>query len=279
MRRGVVIASGGYESSPELVERFEALPGWQSMFPESIRGDGLVMATEHGAAVHMISNNLSIFLGFRNPEEAPGGTALCRLSGTQELPSPHTIVVNRHGRRFADESFFQAVAPTLRQFDVVTREQPNLPCWLIFDQRYVGRHSFGGRPPGAEIPPWVERAPTLDALATRLGIAAEGLVDTVQRFNADVDDGTDRQFGVGSQPGASTAMHPQRRWVRSRKRRSTASACTQQRCLPLACWPNFSRAYCMLGAIRSPVSMRSAMPRRARRRAPATRPASPSRQA
>jgi 3-oxosteroid 1-dehydrogenase len=105
--------------------------------------------------------------------------------------------VNRHGRRFADESFFQAVAPTLREFDVVTREQPNLPCWLIFDQRYVGRHSFGGRPPGAEIPPWVERAPTLDALATRLGIAAEGLVDTVQRFNADVDDGTDRQFGRG----------------------------------------------------------------------------------
>ncbi|MDN3568702.1 FAD-dependent oxidoreductase [Paeniroseomonas aquatica] len=196
-RRGVVIASGGYESNAELVRRFEALPGWQSMFPKSISGDGLVMATEHGAAVHVIGNNLSVFLGFRNPEEAPGGTALCRLSGTQELPSPHTIVVNRHGRRFADESFFQAVAPALREFDVVAREQPNLPCWLIFDQRYVAQNSFGGRPPGAEIPPWVDRAPTLDALAARLGIAAEGLADTVRRFNADVGDGTDRQFGRG----------------------------------------------------------------------------------
>ena len=32
-RRGVVIACGGYESNPELVANYEALPGFQSMFP------------------------------------------------------------------------------------------------------------------------------------------------------------------------------------------------------------------------------------------------------
>jgi 3-oxosteroid 1-dehydrogenase len=35
-RRGVVIASGGYESSAELVGRFEALPGWQSMIIRTV---------------------------------------------------------------------------------------------------------------------------------------------------------------------------------------------------------------------------------------------------
>jgi 3-oxosteroid 1-dehydrogenase len=207
-RRGVVLASGGYESNPDLVHRFEALPGWQSMFPESLTGDALVMATEIGAAVHVIGNNLSLFLGFRNPEEAPGGTAVCRLSGTQELPAPHTIVVNRVGRRFADESFFQAVAPRLREFDVRSREQPNLPCWLIFDATFARAHSFGGRPPGAAIPHWVARANSIAELAGILGIDQAGLAATVQRFNDDAQHGTDGEHGRGSSPWGLTRFDP-----------------------------------------------------------------------
>ncbi|WP_426959733.1 FAD-dependent oxidoreductase [Muricoccus radiodurans] len=207
-RRGVVLATGGYESNPDLVGRFEALPGWQSMFPESITGDGLTMATEIGAALHVIGNNLSLFLGFRNPEEAPGGTATCRLSGTQELPAPHTIVVNRAGRRFADESFFQAVAPRLREFDVLRRDQPNLPCWLIFDAAYARAHSFAGRPPGAAIPDWVARAGSLPELAEALGIDVAGLVATVGRFNADAARGLDGEHGRGSTPWGLTRFDP-----------------------------------------------------------------------
>lgn len=207
-RCGVVLASGGYESNPDLVHRFEALPGWQSMFPESLTGDALVMATEIGAALHVVGNNLSLFLGFRNPEEAPGGTAMCRLSGTQELPAPHTIVVNRAGRRFADESFFQAVAPRLREFDVRRREQPNLPCWLIFDAAYARAHSFGGRPPGAAIPDWVPRAASLADLAGQLGIEAEGLAATVRRFSDDARRGMDGEHGRGSSPWGLTRFDP-----------------------------------------------------------------------
>ncbi len=198
--RGVVIASGGYESNPDLVHTYEALPGWQSMFPETLTGDGLIMATEHGAAIETISNNLSVFLGFRNPDEAPGAVASCRLSAIQELIAPHTIVVNRHGRRFADETFFQAMAPSLRDFDPMARELRNLPCFLIFDEQYVGAHSFGGRPPGAPIPPWVQRAATVPELAAKLGIAPDGLGATVARFNDDVRGGADSEFRRGETP-------------------------------------------------------------------------------
>lgn len=204
-RRGVVLASGGYESNPELVGRFEALPGWQSMFPEGLRGDGMVLAQEQGAAVHVIGNNLSVFLGFRNPEQDP---ALCRLSGTQELTAPHTIVVNREGRRFADESFFQAVAPHLRSFDPRRAVQPNLPCYLIFDAQYGRAQSFAGRPPGAEIPDWVTRAPSAEALAAQLAIAPEGLAATLARFNADARAGEDREFQRGATPWGLARLGP-----------------------------------------------------------------------
>lgn len=207
-RRGVVLACGGYESNPGLVERFEALPGWQSMFPETLRGDGLVMATEHGAALHVIGNNLSVFLGFRNPDEAPQGTALCRLSGTQELTAPHTIVVNRFGRRFADESFFQAVAPHLRAFDPRRSEQPNLPCFLVFDAQYGARQSFAGRPPGAAVPSWVCRADTFTGLAAQLGIDAEGLENTARRFNSDVQQGRDSEHQRGETPWGLARLAP-----------------------------------------------------------------------
>lgn len=204
-RRGVVLAAGGYESNAELVGRFEALPGWQSMFPESLRGDALVMAQAQGAAVQIIGNNLSVFLGFRNPEEAP---ELCRLSSISELVAPHTIVVNRQGRRFADESFFQAVAPHLREFDVRRGVMPNLPCHLIFDAQYGSRQSFAGRPPGAEIPDWVPRAATLEGLAAMLGIDGDGLVETVRRFNADAREGRDGEFQRGETPWGLSRLGP-----------------------------------------------------------------------
>ncbi len=207
-RRGVVLACGGYESSPKLVANFEALPGWQSMFPETLTGDGLIMASEIGAAVRVIGNNLGVFLGFRNPDEAPDGTSVCRLSGTQELAARHTIVVNRAGSRFTDETFFQAITPSLRAFDVRRREQPNLPCFLIFDAQYAEAHSFGGRRPGAPIPGWVERGETIAALAAALHIDADGLTTTVQRFNEDVRQGTDTAYHRGEMPWGLTRFTP-----------------------------------------------------------------------
>jgi 3-oxosteroid 1-dehydrogenase len=208
-RYGVVIACGGYESNPGMVANYEALPGFQSMFPDSITGDGLIMAAEIGAATQMIGNNLSVFMGFRNPDDTPpGGTALCRLSGNQELPSKHTMVVNRYGRRFTDETFFQAAAPSLRVFDVDKREQPNLPCFLIFDSQYPPAHSFAGRKPGAPIPSWVASGPSLTVVAAALGIDADGLQATADRFNAGARQGIDSQFHRGEAARGLTKITP-----------------------------------------------------------------------
>jgi 3-oxosteroid 1-dehydrogenase len=208
-RYGVAIACGGYESNPELVANYEALPGFQSMFPDTVTGDGLIMATEIGAAVRVIGNNLSVFMGFRNPDDALFGSGpICRLSSNQELPSKHTMVVNRYGRRFTDETFFQAAAPSLRVFDIDKREQPNLPCFLIFDAQFARTGSFAGRKPGAPIPSWVASGATLAAVAAALGIDAAQLRATADRFSADARQGIDSEFHRGEAPRGLTKFAP-----------------------------------------------------------------------
>ena len=198
-RKGVMLAAGGYESSPELTEFYEGLPECQSKYIDTLTGDAMIMAAEHGAAVRKIHNSFRVHLGFRIPGAGRNGGPAFRSASIIELCSPHTFVVNRSGCRFANEAYFQSMAPKLREFDAQKRAYRNLPCFLIFDQQYVNRFSFSGFPPGAVIPNWVERGNTIDELAVKLKIDADGLKATVMRFNGFAATGNDEDFGRGNE--------------------------------------------------------------------------------
>src|SRR4029079_8106645 len=187
--KGVMLACGAYESNPALAKLYEGMPGWLSMFPPSIEGDGLLMAAELGAQIRTIHNNLALFLGFNIPGKHAGEADLFRIVGISEMFCPHTVVVNAAGRRFADESYFQAIAPALRQYDVKGHRHANLPGYLIFDRQYADGFSFCDAPRGGEIPHWVARADSLATLAQRLGVDAAGLTATIDRFNSFARDG------------------------------------------------------------------------------------------
>ncbi len=198
-RKGVVIATGGYDSNPELVQNFESIPGWVTQFPESVTGDGLIMAAEVGAAVKVLRDKLDLFLGFSIPKAADDEPAQLRLAGISELFCPHTIVVNSSAARFGDEGYFQGLVPALRKYDVWRRTYENLPCYLIFDQQYVSRFSFAGGEPGAAPPSWVTRADSVAGLATALNLDPAQLSATVSRFNKFVADGADQDFHRGEE--------------------------------------------------------------------------------
>jgi succinate dehydrogenase/fumarate reductase flavoprotein subunit len=195
--RGVMLACGAYESNPDMAQAYEGLPGWLSMFPPSIDGDGIVMAAEVGAQTRTIHNNLAVFLGFNIPGKHAGEEPLFRIVGISEMFCPHTIVVNSDGQRFADETYFQNMVPALRRYDVKKHRHANLPCYLIFDQQYVDGFSFIDAPRGSEIPSWVARASTVPELAGRLRIEPEGLAATVERFNKFARSGKDTDFRRG----------------------------------------------------------------------------------
>ncbi len=193
-RLGVVIATGGYESNPRLIKELEALPRFVSMFPPHITGDGLIMGQEVGAAIHYLRANMALFLGYEIPGEIP----FFRSASIIEMCSPHTLVVNRAGQRFTDESYFQRVVPKILHFDPVTHSYPHLPCYLIFDRQYVERYSVVGDAPGAPVPDWIARGESLTELARELGLDGEELEKTVERFNGFVQKGIDDDFGRGT---------------------------------------------------------------------------------
>ncbi len=211
-RKGVILATGGYGANPQMSWDFEQLPGFAheapGLIPASLRGDGLVMGAEIGGIVHRIENSLRVMLSYTIPPELPGGTATSVHAGIVELCSPHTILVNKHGRRFADETFFQGIVPQLRLFDPGRHEYPNLPAYLIFDTQYLKKYSFANRPAGSAVPKTVSRADNLPELAAKLGIDGGELEKTVLRFNGFVEGGRDEDFRRGEHQWKLAAAAP-----------------------------------------------------------------------
>jgi len=200
-RKGVILATGAYGANPQMTCQFEQLPGVaqepSGLTPASLTGDGLVLGAEIGSILHKIENSLRVMLSYTIPPQRPGETATCVYAGIVELCSPHTMLVNKYGVRFADETFFQGIVPQLRLFDPARHEYPNLPPYLIFDAQYLKKYSFANRPIGSEVPKTVARAGSLSELAAKLGIDRDGLEETARRFNGFVMAGADGDFHRG----------------------------------------------------------------------------------
>ncbi len=202
-KKGVVLATGGYDWHPDYPKYFEQLPEWQSMCQPSVEGDGMVMGQEIGAAIAAVpANNLGLFFGYRVPGEEQDGKPMWR--GSWEGGFPHAIWVNRAGQRFADESFYRDYLPKVRAWDGVTQTQPNFPPYLVFDSSYRAKYPLGTFLPVQDLPEeLVARGETLRELAGKLGIDADGLEATVARFNRMAEAGVDTDFDRGTYPWAA----------------------------------------------------------------------------
>lgn len=202
-RKGVVLATGGYDWHPDMPKYFEQLPAWNSVVMPTVEGDGMVMGGEVGAAVAAVpANNMGIFFGYHVPGEEQEGKPMWRNSW--EGGFPHAIWVNKAGKRFGDESFYRDYVPRVRAWDGESQTQPNYPPHLIFDSNYREKYPLGTFLPVQDLPEeLVARADTLRELAGKLGIDPDGLEATVARFNKHAEEGVDPDFGRGKYPWAN----------------------------------------------------------------------------
>ncbi len=200
--KGVVLASGGFEKNQELREQYLPAPtntAWSAGNPGN-EGDALLAGLSLGAKTRLM-------------KDAWWTTTLCvpdepspRLA-IMEKSFPGSCVVNRDGKRFANESQnYMAFQKDL--FKTHTDEHPNAPAWHVFDATFrenfmVGPLMTKSMKPDFQIPKkwfdtgFVAKANSIRELADALGINADGLEETIANMNRYAQTGTDEEFGRG----------------------------------------------------------------------------------
>jgi succinate dehydrogenase/fumarate reductase flavoprotein subunit len=195
-RRGVVLATGGFEWDTVMAREFLRGPMTHPAGIPTNTGDGQRMAMEIGASMGNMREAWWVPV-----IEVPGAElygaprpSLCLLERT----APRSLMVNRSARRFCNEAAnYNALGGAFHQFDPVAFDYVNLPCWLVFDEEYRRRYPVAGIPPGDTPPSWFVSAPTAEALGAALGIDGATLADTIARFNEHARRGDDPDFHRG----------------------------------------------------------------------------------
>ncbi len=197
--RGVVIAVSSFERNADYSRKLGLQIEPKSMVMPSIKGTHLRLAGEVGAQIARVPD--VSMLGFHIPgEEQEEGVPLWR-GALPFMGLPHTIVVNRRGKRFSNEAFYRSVYFGLDEIDGMTQSYKNFPCWVVMDSQGREKYPFGSVMPGDDFPEGVGvKAQTLAELAARIGVDAQGLAATVDTFNGYSETGEDLDFQRGSYP-------------------------------------------------------------------------------
>lgn len=210
----VVIATGGFEWDEGFKRAFLRGPLTDAVSVPTNTGDGLRMAMRVGAMLGNMSEAWWMPVIDVPTDVVPTGHQLL----TAERTFPGSIMVNRSGERFTNEAAnYNAFGAAFHELDTTLGVYKNLPCWMIFNQQFYSKYGLAGDITGGSgvegnmssggdaghgqnathAPDWITASDTLAGLADRLGISAEALEKTVDRFNANARAGHDPDFGRG----------------------------------------------------------------------------------
>ncbi|HBD21658.1 MULTISPECIES: 3-oxosteroid 1-dehydrogenase [Dietzia] len=203
-RLGVVIGSGGFEHNQEMRDRYQRQPihtSW-TVGAAANTGEGIEYMEKAGASLSFMEDSWwgpSILLP-RGPWFALAERSL-----------PCSFMINSRGERFMNESL-PYVEAGHKMYDGEFGQAPagqegtpgeNVPAWIIFDQEYKNRYLFAGLQAKQPLPrKWLEtenfhQADTLAELADLIGVPAEALERTTEKFNGFAAKGVDEDFSRG----------------------------------------------------------------------------------
>lgn len=204
-RHGVVLATGGFPRSPELIRKYAPrLANALAVGGSGCEGDGLRMAQLLGADVtdmDFITGTFGMSLN-RYPETTVTAEdqPLLRLAIFRGA-----IAVNLDAQRFTDESI---------SYKIIGEHclaQPKGVAFQVFDQRIMDQSvpaPTSNDYRGAYAQGLIRKADSIAGLASMVGLDPARLEATLQHYNADARRGTDSQFGRTSLGGGYGTLVP-----------------------------------------------------------------------
>jgi 3-oxosteroid 1-dehydrogenase len=197
VRRGVVLAGGGFPASAALREKHFRHPvARYTPACEGCVGDTIRLGLEAGGALGPSGEDNALWF--------PGSVATRRDGTTAIYPhivldraKPGLLAVGCSGGRFTDE------AASYHEFTRAMYRTSNVPAWLVCDRRFIWKYGLGLiRPMTPRLARHVDSgylrtADTIESLALAIGVDAAGLTDSVRRHNEFARTGIDADFGKG----------------------------------------------------------------------------------
>lgn len=195
--RGVVLAGGGFNDHP----------GWRAqLLPPAVRhspragtspGDLIEQALALGARLSAPQGSAAFWAPVSTRRRADGTTAVFPHF-VLDRAKPGTVVVDRRGRRFLNESI------SYHQFVERMLRHGAEDAFLVADHRALKKYGLGlVRPGGRGLAPllrdgYLVRAGSVEELAIRLGLPPAELRATVDRMNAFAATGVDSDLQRGT---------------------------------------------------------------------------------
>ncbi|MEH7083237.1 flavocytochrome c [Neobacillus drentensis] len=183
--KGIIIASGGFAKSEELLAQFAPqLKGALRIGGRGNHGDGIRMACEHGAWL-MDLPYLNGTYGFHPTAAGPvKSQGLAFYKGA--------IMVNQLGKRFVNESI------SYKLLGKAAFEQPDCVTFQVWDQTVMNKSVHDDPLYDLELLKrrrLLYQADTLEDLADCIDVPLEVLEETISRYNQGIQNGEDPDFG------------------------------------------------------------------------------------
>ena len=199
---GVILASGGFNRHPE--RRRAMLPGVDAQWCPGApghAGNAQDLALAAGARYGEGALSHAFWAPVSVRRRADGTTAVFPHF-LMDRGKPGMIVVDKEGRRFLNESTSYHLFGIAMQ--EAHRKTPSVPAHLVTDAEGLRKYGLGMvRPGGKGLAPFLAdgylvQGATLEELASKLGIDAAGLADSVARMNRYAATGVDPDFRRGT---------------------------------------------------------------------------------
>jgi len=201
-RKGVVLATGGFEYNEELKREYLAGYPIFAYGNAGNTGDGVKLAQELGADLwHMKA--VAAPMGYKFSE--------FQSAFIMRMPADGYIIVDQNGKRFCNETGLEhySMWMAVTSFDMESLCFARIPSYLIFDEQtrskgpitrvgHGANRAYQWSPDNSEE---IRRGRIVSAgtpaeLAKKLGIkAAEKLTETVDAYQEACRSGTDEKFG------------------------------------------------------------------------------------